>query len=71
MLYFGGGEGEDVITKHKLGWIANEGDYSHLNKILASITSEELNYALSVSIQETARLQFDFKKQLMALKNVI
>ncbi|WP_458628197.1 glycosyltransferase family 4 protein [Winogradskyella sp. PC D3.3] len=71
MLYFGGGEGEDIIANNKLGWIANEGDYSHLNKILASITSEDLNDALSVSIQNTARLQFDFKKQLTALRKVI
>jgi len=71
MLYFGGGEGEAVITNNKLGWIANEGDYSHLNNVLTSIKPEELNHELRTSIQNTARIQFDFKKQLETLKKVL
>lgn len=71
MLYFGGGEGETVIENNKLGWIAKEGDYKHLNTVLKSITLNDLSLNLKTTIQETAKLQFDFKKQLEVLKKVL
>ena len=71
MLYFGGGEGESVVAENKLGWIANEGDYNHLNKVLKSITIDDLNFELQTSIKDTAKLQFDFKTQLEALKKLL
>ena len=37
MLYFGGGEGEIIMEKYALGWVANSGDYQHLNLIISSI----------------------------------
>lgn len=71
MLYFGGGEGEDVIESNKLGWVAKEGNYEDLNQTLKSISAERLNMELKTSIQNTAKIQFDFKKQLDALKKVL
>jgi len=71
MLYFGGGEGEDVIDKNALGWVAKEGDYKSLNTILRSISKADLNYNLKSAIQTTARLHFDFEKQLASLKQVL
>jgi len=71
MLYFGGGEGEDVIDKNALGWVAKEGDYKSLNTILRSISKADLNYGLKSAIQTTARLHFDFEKQLASLKQVL
>ncbi|MBU2926791.1 glycosyltransferase family 4 protein [Winogradskyella psychrotolerans] len=71
MLYFGGGEGETVIEKNKLGWVAREGNYKHLNTTLRSITAKDLNYDLKIAIQDTARLQFDFERQLESLKKIL
>jgi len=71
MLYFGGGEGEEIIERFSLGWFAKEGDYDHLNKVLKSIKIEELNPDLKKSIQKTALVEFNFKKQLELLKKVI
>ncbi len=71
MLYFGGGEGEDVIEENALGWVATEGDYEYLNTILRSISKADLNYGLKSAIQTTARLHFDFEKQLASLKQVL
>ena len=71
MLYFGGGEGEDLIKKNSLGWVANEGNYDDLNTVLKSISAQHLNLELKTAIQDTASIQFDFKKQLTALKAVI
>ncbi len=71
MLYFGGGEGEAIIEKNKLGWVANESDYDALNKTLKSILPTDLNLDLKIAIQNTARIQFDFYKQLETLKKVL
>lgn len=71
MLYFGGGEGEDVIETNKLGWVAKEGNYEDLNKVLNSISAKDLNIALKTNIQDMAKVQFDFKKQLEMLKKVL
>ncbi|WP_299098140.1 glycosyltransferase family 4 protein [uncultured Winogradskyella sp.] len=71
MLYFGGGEGEDIIKKNNLGWVAKESDYEDLNTVLKSISSQRLNLELKAAIQHTAMIQFDFRKQLSALKEVL
>jgi glycosyltransferase involved in cell wall biosynthesis len=71
MLYFGGGEGEAIIEKNKLGWVANESDYDALNKTLKSISPSDLNLDLKIAIQNTARIQFDFYKQLETLKKAL
>jgi len=71
MLYFGGGEGEHIIKDHNLGWIAKESDYEHLNEVLAGIKLSDLNVTLKAAIQNTAKHEFDFKKQLETLKKVL
>jgi hypothetical protein len=67
MLYFGGGEGEDVIKEHKLGWIAEAGDYDDLNRVILSIKKSELNLDKRKQLQQTAVKYFDFNKQLETL----
>ncbi|TDA87188.1 glycosyltransferase, partial [Halomonas marinisediminis] len=42
ILYFGGGEGEDIVNENKLGWVAEAGNYQDLNKLIASINASEL-----------------------------
>jgi len=71
MLYFGGGEGETVIEQHKLGWVAKESNYNDLNSVLRAIKPEDLNLDLKTAVQSTARVQFDFNKQLDALKKLL
>ena len=71
MLYFGGGEGEAVIKDNKLGWVAKESDYTDLNMVLSTIKPEDLNLALKTTIQDTARVEFGFKKQLEVLKTIL
>ncbi|WP_040279626.1 glycosyltransferase family 4 protein [Psychroserpens damuponensis] len=71
MLYFGGGEGENVITTNNLGWIATSGDYDDLNSVIATIKKDSLSLERKVSIQKTALKNFDFRKQLDALKTII
>ena len=69
MLYFGGGEGEDVIKKNNLGWIADSSDYDNLNTIISTIKIESLTLEKKQEIQKTAENNFDFIDQLNRLKN--
>ena len=68
MLYFGGGEGEHIIDNNNLGWVASSGDYDHLNKVISSITLRSLTLEKRKNIQHIAVTNFDFNRQLNALK---
>ena len=46
ILYFGGGEGETIVEKNNLGWVAEVGNYEHLNnkiQLISQLEKEELN----------------------------
>lgn len=38
VLYFGGGEGEAIVSENNLGWVANVGDFESLNTVLIEIS---------------------------------
>jgi glycosyltransferase involved in cell wall biosynthesis len=58
ILYFGGGEGEDITSENNLGWVAKVGNYEDLNAKLLEIA------ALSpAEIQRIKRLVFDHSAQ--------
>ncbi|WP_417874232.1 glycosyltransferase family 4 protein [Xanthomarina gelatinilytica] len=69
ILYFGGGEGENIIKKHLLGWTAKAGDYTALNYQISKIKKEDLDVALKEKIRKTALQAFDFNMQLKKLTN--
>ncbi|MEL0455261.1 glycosyltransferase family 4 protein [Flavobacteriaceae bacterium SZ-1-7] len=67
MLYFGGGEGEKIIEDYNLGWIAESGNYNTLNKVISTLDHKNLSLNFRKSIQETAKVHFDFDNQLSQL----
>ncbi|GAA4891281.1 glycosyltransferase family 4 protein [Flaviramulus aquimarinus] len=67
MLYFGGGEGESIIKKYDLGWVANVGDYKDLNTVISKINPSEIQSVYRKKIQKTALGNFDFNRQLELL----
>jgi len=71
MLYFGGGEGETIIKRHKLGWVAEAGNYKKLNSIIASINHQMLSKIQREKIIECGNKKFDFKSQLEKLTDII
>lgn len=71
ILYFGGGEGEDIIKNNQLGWVAESGDYDSLNAIIASLKCSEINFDYRKKIKETADDVFDFNTQLIELEKII
>lgn len=71
MLYFGGGEGEDVIRTHELGWVVEPSNFKALNMTLASISCEDFSLKRRLQIQKNALENFDFETQLGLLADRI
>ncbi|TWO33969.1 glycosyltransferase family 4 protein [Seonamhaeicola sediminis] len=68
IIYFGGGEGENIVTENKLGWVVKVGDYANLNHVISSIDKTELS-SLKHLIKKTADTKFDFDLQFDGLIN--
>jgi glycosyltransferase involved in cell wall biosynthesis len=66
ILYFGGGEGENLVLDNKLGWVAEVKNYEELNKILQKINA--LDY---ISLEEMKKRIFDETKSIFNLDNQI
>lgn len=71
ILYFGGGEGEELVKKHNLGWIATPGDYKALNYIINLINQDEIGSEKRHNLIAISEKHFDFNSQLKALIEVI
>jgi glycosyltransferase involved in cell wall biosynthesis len=67
MIYFGGGEGEDIIKKHHLGWIAKAGNHDDLNSVISKISTTDINLSYKKKIREIAYDNFNFNLQLKLL----
>ena len=71
ILYFGGGEGELIVKDLGLGWIAEAGNYSNLNKVISKIDKEKIDFNFKMYIKQIANSNFDFEKQLKKSVNTI
>jgi glycosyltransferase involved in cell wall biosynthesis len=67
MLYFGGGEGEEIIKNHHLGWVAKAGSYDDLNKVISEINRAEIDFKYRCEIHSTGIENFNFIRQLKQL----
>jgi len=67
VIYFGGGEGETIVTECKLGWVVRTGDYGNLNVVISKLKKTDLNFELKQNTQQTAIRNFDFEQQLQKL----
>ncbi len=66
ILYFGGGEGETIVTENNLGWVADVGDFDSLNAVLKEISKmkkTDLNL-MKKNIYTASKNQFDLNKQI-------
>lgn len=71
MIYFGGGEGENIITQYQLGWVAKAGNYEDLNAVISKLEKTNFNLGLRVKIKDTVKNIFDFEGQLHELVKTI
>ena len=66
ILYFGGGEGGDIIEENNLGWVATVGNYQELNekiKIISKLKKIELE-EMKKRIFTTSQKKFDLENQM-------
>lgn len=74
ILYFGGGEGEQIITENKMGWIAPVGDYNALNKeidVISKLQKKDFD-SLKSNLFDQSQTSFNLAHQITDLlsKNV-
>lgn len=74
ILYFGGGEGEDIVKENDMGWIAPVGDYSSLNneiKVISTLSKNDLK-SIKLNLFQNAKTSFNLDNQIEELlsKNV-
>lgn len=68
ILYFGGGEGEQIIETNLLGWVASVGDYNDLNDKIKSLSAiDKSRFSLMkndvfIKSQELFNLDYQVKK---------
>ncbi|SDB62112.1 Glycosyltransferase involved in cell wall bisynthesis [Flavobacteriaceae bacterium MAR_2010_188] len=67
IIYFGGGEGEDIVDAYKLGFSVESGNFLELNKCIAQIKKDEYNLDYRNRIKESARSNFDHLNQIEEL----
>jgi len=74
ILYFGGGEGENLVRDNNLGWVAAVANFAALNAMLKQISDsgKASVSAMKPAIYETAQRHFDLDAQLKSLmaKNI-
>ncbi|MDT0558071.1 glycosyltransferase family 4 protein [Ichthyenterobacterium sp. W332] len=68
ILYFGGGEGESIVTKNNLGWVAESGNYNALNDVIKSIVKEDFSTSIKKEIQKKALQEFNLESQINSLE---
>jgi glycosyltransferase involved in cell wall biosynthesis len=74
ILYFGGGEGENIVLENKMGWVAEVGNYDELNSqiaIISKINKSEI-HEMKNAIVKQSKIVFNLDTQMQKLlsKNV-
>ncbi len=69
ILYFGGGEGEDIVRDNYLGWVVPVGNYEKLNKTLEKISRLSAGeiYQMKKDVLENASKNFNLDAQMSEL----
>lgn len=69
VLYFGGGEGEQIVTQNKMGWVAEVENYKDLNEKIRMISQMDRSELLQMKkeIYANAKTAFNLEGQIGAL----
>jgi len=67
LLYMAGGEGENIVMDHQLGWVVPVNDINKLQSFMDVITIESLLQFPKLTVQNNATHYFDFSKQFNQL----
>src|SRR5690606_31983924 len=63
ILYFAGGEGEDIVNREALGWVVADNDIEALQRFISTISKEKLKSFPKEAVQKNSISAFDFKRQ--------
>lgn len=69
VLYFGGGEGENIVAENNLGWVAAVGNYEEINekiRAISALTKTDLLEKKKRIFEQSQRV-FDLNKQVTTL----
>lgn len=69
ILYFGGGEGGDIVTNNNLGWVAEVGNYEDLNKnldLISALKKSEIEFMKNHVFNQSQKV-FDLDEQIKEL----
>jgi glycosyltransferase involved in cell wall biosynthesis len=69
VLYFAGGEGEDIVKNNKLGWIVPVNNINALQNFIADLGVEKLKTFPKKEIQNNALDCFNFSEQFLRFIN--
>jgi glycosyltransferase involved in cell wall biosynthesis len=69
ILYFGGGEGESIVSENNLGWVAEVGNFESLNSSLVEIskTGKESIETMKKQVFDYAEKNFNLDFQIKEL----
>jgi glycosyltransferase involved in cell wall biosynthesis len=69
ILYFGGGEGETIVSDNNLGWVAAVANFQHLNATLIEISKIEKQqiHVMKQQLFENAKNNFNLDFQIKEL----
>jgi glycosyltransferase involved in cell wall biosynthesis len=69
ILYFGGGEGEAIVSENNLGWVAEVGNFDSLNSSLVEIskTGKESIETMKKQVYDCAEKNFNLDFQIKEL----
>lgn len=69
ILYFGGGEGETIVSDHNLGWVAEVANFQHLNATIIEISKIDKQQIkiMKQQIFENAKNNFSLDFQIKEL----
>ncbi|MDX1461528.1 MAG: hypothetical protein R3359_00610, partial [Marinirhabdus sp.] len=63
LLYMAGGEGADLVNKHRLGWVIEVKNYAGLEQFLKGLNRSKLAEFSKMEVQSRAIQAFDFDAQ--------
>ena len=69
ILYFGGGEGENIVNQYNLGWVVPVEDFEALNHTLSDISKMDRNELaeLKESVWKASEMHFNLDVQMQQL----
>ena len=65
VLYFAGGEGEEIVKKYRLGWTIQANHMDSLQTFLNTLTVDKLSEFSKDQVQKNSLNEFDFDTQFM------